>query len=72
MRWLHRFLRSRLPDYQYDVHFGGVYLLFLRGMDGNSQNGIFYTKPSEAFLMALDALIDGNLPAHSVATEVHS
>lgn len=69
---LHRFLRSRLPDYQYDVHFGGVYYLFLRGMDGNSQNGIFYTKPSEAFLMALDALIDGNLPAHSVATEVHS
>ena len=39
-------------------------------MDGNSQNVIFYTKPSEAFLMALDALIDSHQPTHSVATEV--
>ena len=67
---LHRFLRSRLPNYQYETHFGGVYYLFLRGMDGNSQNGIFYTKPSEDFLIALDALIDGHQPEYSADMEV--
>src|SRR5690606_8157537 len=29
---LHRYLRQRLPDYDYERHFGGVYYLFLRGM----------------------------------------
>ncbi len=28
---LQRFLRSRIPDYEYETHFGGVYYLFLRG-----------------------------------------
>lgn len=28
---LHRFLQSRLADYDYQQHFGGVYYLFLRG-----------------------------------------
>lgn len=56
---LHRFLRSRLPDYHYQRHFGGVYYLFLRGMDGNAPNGIFHAKPSEAFLDEMDRLIDG-------------
>ncbi len=31
---LHRYLRHRLADYDYDRHFGGVIYLFLRGMDG--------------------------------------
>ena len=31
---LHRLLRHRLgSDYDYDQHFGGVYYLFLRGME---------------------------------------
>ncbi|WP_069472446.1 exodeoxyribonuclease V subunit beta [Candidatus Marithrix sp. Canyon 246] len=29
---LHRYLSSRLPNYNYEQHFGGVYYLFLRGM----------------------------------------
>jgi exodeoxyribonuclease V beta subunit len=29
---LHRYLRLRLPDYDYERHFGGVFYLFLRGM----------------------------------------
>ena len=28
---LHRFLQSRLANYDYQQHFGGVYYLFLRG-----------------------------------------
>ncbi len=54
---LHRFLRSRLAGYDYQQHFGGVYYLFLRGMDGLSQHGIFSAKPSQAMLEELDDLI---------------
>ncbi len=61
---LHRFLASRLADYDYQRHFGGVYYLFLRGMDGqvgaNKQvNGVFSVKPSLALLQEMDQLIDG-------------
>ncbi|MEH0758581.1 exodeoxyribonuclease V subunit beta [Vibrio sp. 16] len=56
---LHRFLRSRLPNYDYQQHFGGVYYLFLRGMDGESSHGIFSAKPSLEFLDDMDRLIDG-------------
>jgi exodeoxyribonuclease V beta subunit len=31
---LHRQLRARLPDYQYEQHIGGVLYLYLRGVDG--------------------------------------
>ena len=54
---LHRYLQHRLPDYHYEQHFGGVFYLFLRGMDGSSpDNGIFATRPGEAFVEAIDAL----------------
>ncbi|KGY12503.1 exodeoxyribonuclease V subunit beta [Vibrio tubiashii] len=56
---LHRFLRSRIADYDYQQHFGGVYYLFLRGMDGKSDHGIFAAKPSLEFLTDMDRLIDG-------------
>lgn len=56
---LHRFLHSRLANYQYDHHFGGVYYLFLRGMDGQSDHGIFAAKPTLEFLQEIDRLIDG-------------
>jgi exodeoxyribonuclease V beta subunit len=46
-----------LPDYDYQRHFGGVFYLFLRGMDGSSpDNGIFATRPAEAFVEEIDAL----------------
>ncbi|ENL4769954.1 exodeoxyribonuclease V subunit beta [Vibrio parahaemolyticus] len=56
---LHRFLRSRLANYRYEQHFGGVYYLFLRGMDGQSDHGIFAAKPTLDFLQEMDRLIDG-------------
>lgn len=56
---LHRFLRSRLAHYNYEQHFGGVFYLFLRGMDGRGDQGVFHTKPSLALLDELDGLIAG-------------
>jgi len=38
---LHRYLQQRLPDYQYEQHFGGVYYLFVRGVRGvRGVNGV--------------------------------
>lgn len=57
---LHRFLRHRIADYDYDQHFGGVIYLFLRGVEAqNSQQGIFSTRPDAALIAQMDALFAG-------------
>ncbi|MFA7827130.1 exodeoxyribonuclease V subunit beta [Aeromonas dhakensis] len=50
---LHRLLALRLPGYDFDQHFGGVFYLFLRGMP---QGGIFHTRPSRELVLGLDRL----------------
>ena len=42
---LHRYLRHRLPDYDYQTHFGGVYYLFLRGMAPDHPGGDLVLSP---------------------------
>ncbi len=51
---LHRLLRSRLPDYDYDRHVGGALYLFLRGIHAPTQ-GIHAERPPRQLIMALDA-----------------
>ena len=53
---LHRYLKLRIPDYDYDRHFGGVYYLFLRGMyaDDDQQKGIYFHRPDAAVLQELN------------------
>lgn len=43
---LNDYLSSRIPDYSYDIHMGGVFYLFVRGMDGRGNNGIYRHRPS--------------------------
>ncbi|MEZ6966237.1 exodeoxyribonuclease V subunit beta [Aeromonas sp. S9(2024)] len=58
---LHRLLSLRLPGYDFDQHFGGVFYLFLRGMP---QGGIFHTRPSRELVQGLDRLFsEGAAPA---------
>ncbi|MGL6500306.1 exodeoxyribonuclease V subunit beta [Aeromonas dhakensis] len=58
---LHRLLTLRLPGYDFDQHFGGVFYLFLRGMP---QGGIFHTRPSRELVLGLDRLFsEGVTPA---------
>ncbi|BEJ47672.1 exodeoxyribonuclease V subunit beta [Aeromonas dhakensis] len=58
---LHRLLALRLPGYDFDQHFGGVFYLFLRGMP---QGGIFHTRPSRELVLGLDRLFsEGVAPA---------
>ncbi|WP_422465577.1 exodeoxyribonuclease V subunit beta [Endozoicomonas sp. ALC013] len=58
---LHRLLKQRVPDYDYDRHFGGVIYLFLRGVQMNDpeQHGIFSHKPSFQLINGLDRLFRG-------------
>lgn len=58
---LHRYLSSRLPDYDYNKHFGGIYYLFLRGIDVNNQEnyGVFYDLPQPQLIQALSAYLGG-------------
>jgi len=56
---LHRWLRFRRADYDYDAHFGGVRYLFCRGLDPTRADspGVFATRPSREFIDALDTLL---------------
>lgn len=53
---LHKYLTLRQPFYHYETHFGGVFYLFLRGMDNNKKTGIFWDKPKLAFITALESI----------------
>lgn len=59
---LHRLLRSRLPDYDYDRHVGGAVYLFLRGHAAPTQ-GLHLERPGRALVEAMDRLFDGREPA---------
>jgi exodeoxyribonuclease V beta subunit len=55
---LHRLLRARLPDYDYDRHVGGAVYVFLRGHAAATQ-GLHMERPPRALMDALDALFAG-------------
>jgi exodeoxyribonuclease V beta subunit len=52
-----RYLGLRLPDYRYEDHFGGVFYIFLRGVDPDRgpEYGIFRARPSEDLIRRLAA-----------------
>lgn len=53
---LHRYLQSVVPHYDYVRDFGGVFYLFLRGMNGEPQSGVFYDRPSVELITELDGV----------------
>ena len=57
---LHRFLRLRLPDYDYERHIGGVFYLFVRGMSPDMPgHGVYHDAPTRACIEAIDACFAG-------------
>ena len=57
---LDRYLRQRLPGYRYEQHFGGVYYLFLRGLDPACPGfGVYHDRPEEKFIRELEKLLTG-------------
>lgn len=57
---LHRYLRHRIADYDYERHFGGVIYLFLRGVDSEQpQQGIYATRPDAELVALMDEMFAG-------------
>ncbi|HQV22405.1 MAG TPA: hypothetical protein PLJ88_04890, partial [Agitococcus sp.] len=54
---LHRWLKSRLANYQPQQHLGGVFYLYLRGMNPHGQEGIYHWIPSLALLEDMSAIL---------------
>ena len=58
---LHRYLQIRLPDYDYETHFGGVRYLFVRGMQADqAMSGVYQDRPDLERVEALAALFGGS------------
>lgn len=51
---LHRYLKSVDSHYDYERDFGGVFYLFLRGMNGEPQSGVFFDRPSAQLINELE------------------
>lgn len=67
---LKRYLALRLPDFDYERDFGGVFYLFVRGVrpgwqrpDGQAA-GVYFHRPAEAVIEELDKLILGKGNRH--------
>ena len=54
---LHRYLQTRMPDYDYNRHIGGAGVVFLRGIDGRSDNGFYVLRPPLALIQAMDEML---------------
>lgn len=58
---LHLFLKQRIPDYNYDRHFGGAIYFFVRGFQADTAptTGIYYDRPSREVIKALANSLEG-------------
>jgi len=54
---LKRYIETRFPNTDFYQSFGGVFYLFIRGINEHDDNGIFYDRPSQPLLDALDKAI---------------
>ena len=57
---LRRYLRWRIPGWNYETDFGGAYYLFLRGMhpDRGASHGVYRDTPPLALIKAIDQALD--------------
>jgi len=58
---LDQYLKLRLPGYDYDKHFGGVFYIFIRGVDPakGPEYGVYRARPSAGMIYTLrDRLIE--------------
>jgi exodeoxyribonuclease V beta subunit len=59
---LHQYLRYQQPDYRYEKDFGGVFYIFIRGVNESMGpgHGVFYDLPAPELIDSLgQALIPG-------------
>ena len=57
---LHRYLRVRKPDYDFERHFGGAFYIFLRGIDpAQPENGVYSKRLSRTLVEKLSGIFEG-------------
>ena len=68
---LHRYLANTIENYNPEIHFGGVYYLYLRGMHPHNRQGegVFFSPIDGQTLDALDGLFDGNNDTQDAVSE---
>lgn len=54
---VHRYLQSKLLDYSYESMFGGAAYYFLRGLEKDSDQGIYFNKPDYDTILKLNELL---------------
>ncbi|HAW7016541.1 TPA: AAA family ATPase [Acinetobacter baumannii] len=54
---LHRYLKIKMQNYDIEQHLGGANYLYLRGMNGEAEQGYYYWQPSTEFVLRLDAIL---------------
>ncbi|NDX31725.1 3'-5' exonuclease, partial [Acinetobacter baumannii] len=54
---LHRYLKVKMQNYDIEQHLGGATYLYLRGMNGEAEQGYYYWQPSTEFVLRLDAIL---------------
>jgi len=68
---LHRYLKVRLPQYDFDKHIGGAVYLFMRGMHPDAAGkGVLHFLPKKALVLGLDALFNGEFPQEGETEQV--
>jgi ATP-dependent exoDNAse (exonuclease V) beta subunit len=66
---LHRYGQVRIPGYDYEMHFGGMHYLFVRGMHpDHAQSGVLSFRPSREVIESLDSVFSNEF-AQSQAGE---
>jgi len=62
---LHQYLKLRVPDYRYTKNFGGVFYIFLRGVDQHkgAHYGIFHDLPGSEMIFGLGKML---IPGFSI------
>ncbi len=53
---LSRYLSWRVPNYDYEKHFGGVFYIYLRGIHLSKNTGIYFDRPSKTELTSFRTL----------------
>ncbi|ANF80900.1 exodeoxyribonuclease V subunit beta [Acinetobacter sp. NCu2D-2] len=59
---MHRYLKANMQHYDIHQHLGGASYLYLRGMNGQENQGHFYWQPEVSFIEKLDEILGYMLP----------
>ncbi|VFP77867.1 exodeoxyribonuclease V subunit beta [Buchnera aphidicola] len=58
---MHRYLKLKIKDYDYKIHFGGIFYLFVRAFDEKNDSRVYFIKPDYLLIHNLDNLLYGKL-----------